>query len=114
MSPFPQDQLDALKPFGMVSTVQDGGNWYVLIEHCRLPAGCTPDNVDVLLQLQPRGQYATSLLFARQVESPKKVNWHAKARVADRNWEIYSHKGVPASRPLLSILVAHLAALRPE
>lgn len=108
---FPQDQLDELGVFGTVSVVRDGGRDYPLICGCAMPAGCVPDRVDVMLCPYPRDGYETRLFFAQRVNGKKNVNWHQRPRMLDRNWEVYSLKGIPASFRLAAMLVYHLEAL---
>ncbi|MEW5743172.1 MAG: hypothetical protein AB1938_29930 [Myxococcota bacterium] len=111
MSAFAQEQLDALKPLGAVSVLTDGGKEYVLVQQCAMPPGCAPARVDVLLCPHSRDGYPSRLFFAEKVNGRGAPNWHVQARIADRNWHAYSYKDVPASLPLVQMLMNHLRGL---
>lgn len=108
---FPQDEIDALKVFGAISILTDGGQEHVLISNCRLPAGCNPSQMDVLLCPYARDGYPSRLLFAARPQGRIQPNWRPTVRVADRTWENFSFNNVRADLPLLAMLTNHLGGL---
>lgn len=90
----------------------EGGIDFVLLPAFRLPIGCTPDVVDVLLCLGHRDGYDNRLFFSQQVTSPTARNWNGQnVRILERNWFAFSWKAPTGLRPI-ETLIAHLQALR--
>lgn len=106
------DEYDELKLLcASVSTGTEGAIEYVALRKLRLPAHCSPAEVDVLLCPQPRDGYATRLFFSTQVRGRGTPNWSGITRILEENWAVFSYKDVPGSLRLAQILAAHLRGL---
>ena len=106
------DQLAELKQlFSNVQTAKEGGITYVSLPGARLPSGCTPASVDLLLCPMPRDGYESRLYFAATVQCKATLNWNGNTRVLERNWFAYSWK-TDANLRLAQMIQAHLQALR--
>lgn len=96
----------------------DGGLRYVYLPQLALPVGATPQRMDCLLCLDQRDGYPTRLFFAAQVTpnptTPRSaaLNWNGNTRILERNWVAFSWKDVRAAQHPVSILTAHLDAVR--
>ncbi len=111
-APFPADQIAELKCLGEVFLIQEGAQAMLLIKGAQLPAGCSPEKCDLLLCPGPREGYATRLYFAERVVGRKQPSWCAPVFVAARNWQVYSHQGVPSTLRLAEIYASHMRALK--
>jgi hypothetical protein len=108
----PDDQITELKSvFPNALAAKEGGITYVLLPGARLPPGCVPDTMDLLLCPAERDGYPSRLFFAAQVQSPTGRNWNGNIRVLERNWRAFSWK-IQTGLRLLQMLQAHIAALR--
>ncbi len=108
----PNDQLHELKTFyPAAACAKEAGITYVLLPDARLPLGCHPTNVDLLLCPAPRDGYPSRLYLGTQVSGPKQLNWNGTTRVLERNWFAYSWKIEPDIR-LAQMVQAHLQAFR--
>lgn len=109
----PEDQLVELKQlFVDIQAAKEGGITYILLPGTKLPAGCNPPIMDLLLCPSPRDGYESRLYFAGSVQCSKAgLNWNGNTRVLERNWLAYSWK-VPAGLRLAQMVQAHLQALR--
>jgi hypothetical protein len=109
----PEDQLTELKQFfGEIQTAKEGGITYVFLPGARLPSGCVPQRMDLLLCPMPRDGYESRLYFASHVQSTKSnLNWNGNTRVLERNWVAYSWK-IQGGLRLLQMVQAHMQALR--
>ncbi len=109
---FPQEQIDELKSIAPdLSIAQEGGYTYLLIEKLRLPAGCQPATLDVLLCPMPREGYQSRLFFSSQVTGCPTRNWNGNVRALGRNWFAISWN-VRQGLRLAEMLLIHLNALR--
>lgn len=108
----PDDQVSELKQlFSSIQAAKEGGITYVLIPGAKLPPGCAPEVVDLLLCPAERDGYPSRLYFAQQIASSKNLNWNGNTRVLERNWFAYSWKVTPGIR-LAQMVQAHLQAFR--
>ena len=113
MSCFPADQIEELRQFGKLQQAQEGGTTFLLISQLIMPAGCTPDRVDVLLCPTPRDGYASRLFFAEQVRKPGcALNWNGTVRILERNWHAFSWRTSGQSSRLAQMVGEHLRGLR--
>ena len=106
--------LSALRRFSPTpSEFTDGGATYIHLPNYRLPEGCTPKQVDVLLRMDSGGGYTTRMYFSERITSPSSgsLNW-TTAVICGRTWHVYSWNGVHPVDPI-SVLVGHLKALVP-
>ena len=107
------DELDELKSLSSNPVpLTEGGFEFVFMLKVKMPAGCTPSEVDLLLCPQTKDGYATRLYFSEQVTGPKSLNWNGSVRIAERNWVAYSWQGVASDQRLLQILLGHLDAFK--
>ena len=110
---FPQDQIEELKRIAPnLSTAEEGGIPYILIQQLELPTGCQPAVVDVLLCPRPRDGYESRLFFPQIISGTPSRNWNGQLRALERNWYAMSWR-VPGSLRLAETLLIHLKALRP-
>ena len=97
---------------GEVSRKGDSGRDLVYMEGLHFLVNGTEHKMDALLCLNyPNPNYPTKLYLSQQVGTG--LNWNETAYLLGRNWYSFSWKDVPANRPLIEILAAHLAALNP-
>ena len=97
--------------------LNDGGLRFVYLPQLTLPPKATPETVDALLCLDRHGSYPTRLFFATQVArnpaaTGPALNWNGNARILERNWVAFSWDHVQNTQHPVSILTAHLDALR--
>lgn len=95
----------------------DGGLRFVYLPQLALPLGATPERIDALLCLDRHGSYPTRLFFASQVArnpatTGTALNWNGNVRILERNWVAFSWDHVRSEQHPVSILTAHLDALR--
>lgn len=110
---FPEDQIAELKLLcSGVQQCEEAGCAYLLLPGFRLPAGCDPANMDVLLCPTSRDGYASRLYFMERVKLHPHLNWNAnRVRILERNWDAFSWR-VSAEPRLIQMLAAHLRALK--
>lgn len=90
---FDEIQISDLKRIAPnLSTAQEGGYDFILIEGLALPEGCKPQIVDALLCPMPREGYESRLFFSEIIEGCPSRNWNGSIRVLDRNWHAYHGK----------------------
>jgi len=95
---------------GEVSRKADGGRDLLYMEGLRFLVGGKEHKMDALLCLNyPNPTYPTKLYLSEKLSGG--LNWNESAYLLGRQWHTYSWKDVPANRPLIEILAAHLAAL---
>ena len=104
------DELKVLCPQPVALT--EGSFEFVFMPKVKMPHGCLPSEVDLLLCPQTKDNYATRLYFSEQVTGPNALNWNSSVRIAERNWVAFSWQGVSADQRLLQILLGHLDALK--
>ena len=97
--------------YGSIQAAKEGGITYILLPSAKLPPGCTPATLDLLLCPAERDGYSSRLYFSQQVTAPKPLNWNGQTRVLERNWFTYSWKIEPGIR-LAQMVLAHLQAFR--
>jgi hypothetical protein len=113
----PSDQVDELKLITTdLSAIEEGGVSFILLSNFRLPEGCTPATMDLLLCPVPRDGYSSRLFFAeRPIPSSRPgrgaLNWNGAVRVAEKNWQAFSWR-TPAGLRLAQMLSIHLKALQ--
>lgn len=97
---------------GQVSRMTDGGRDLLYMEGLRVLVQGKEHKVDALLCLNHTNPtYPTKLYLSQNLGAG--LNWNETAYILGRQWHTYSWKDVPANRPLIEILAAHLAALNP-
>ena len=111
---YPKEQIDSLKVICPgVQQGNEGGATYFLLLQLKLPDGCQPAEVDVLLRPTNSGDgYNSRLYFAQPVQSQKALNWTGQARILERNWHVFSWQVQAQNLTLVQILQEHLDALR--
>jgi hypothetical protein len=109
----PDDQIAELKLLcAGLQQGEEAGYPYFLLPGLRLPAGCDPPSMDVLLCPVSRDGYASRLFFAERLKSHPHLNWNAnRVRILERNWDAFSWR-VSAEPRLIQMLAAHLRALK--
>lgn len=112
----PTDQVEELKGVSPVSEFDEGGATFLLLPTFKLPDGCLPSSVDLLLCPTPRDGYNSRLFFAERVQPPQTpgrqaLNWNGTARIAERNWQAFSWR-TPSGLRLAQMLSIHLKALQ--
>lgn len=95
---------------GEVREFVEGGRTYLYLPQLKLPAGCTPSEVEGLLCIQEHSGYATRLFLSQPV-ARRGTNW-SMHRIVDRNWHTWSWNNVSAQMRPAAILAEHLRALR--
>lgn len=109
---FNEAQLDELKLIAPnLSSSQEGGYNYILIEKLVLPSGCNPPVVDALLCPEPREGYQSRLFLSEQITGCPGRNWNGRIRVLNKNWYAISWQ-VPNGLRLAEALLIHLKAFR--
>ena len=109
---FPEDQIDELKRIApSISLAVEGGYTFIYIEQLKLPDGCKPEAVDVLLCPMPKDGYMSRLFFSEQITGCPTRNWNGNLRALNRNWHAISWRVNDGYR-LLEMLLIHLKALR--
>jgi len=110
--PFSDDEVAELKHFFPdVQGAKEGGITYLLLQNAKLPQGCQPGSMDLLLCPNERDGYPSRLYFAQKLQQPASLNWNGNCRVLERNWCAFSWKVEPGLR-LAQMIQAHLRALR--
>lgn len=109
---FNEDEIAELKLINPnLSSAQEGGNQFILINGMVLPEGCIPRTVDVLLCPKPREGYNSRLYLAEKIMGCSERNWNGQLRLLDRNWFAVSWQ-VPPGLRLAEALLVHLKAFR--
>lgn len=111
----PAEELRAICPGA--EDLTEGGLRFVYLSQLALPPKATPEKVDALLCLDRHGSYPTRLFFATQVArnpaaTGPALNWNGNVRILERNWVAFSWDHVQNTQHPVSILTAHLDALR--
>lgn len=111
---FTDDEIQELKAiFPGVAMSEEGGIKYLLLSQCRLPDGCDPPVLDVLLCPTKLDGYPSRLFLAEKVKHQGKgQNWNPKDGVVilGRKWWAISWKIASGNERLLSKVIAHLEA----
>lgn len=107
---YPVDQTDALKPYcNKLSSFEEGGITFLLLEKLKLPDGCTPAECDALLCPVAKDGYDSRLYFEAKIECRYNRNWNAAdVRIGQRNWFAFSWRVAPPMATLQDLLIAHL------
>lgn len=107
---FPIDQITDLKPYcKKLSSFEEGGFTFFLLEKLKLPDGCSPMECDALLCPVPKDGYESRLYFEIKIECRYPRNWNAVGvRIGQRNWSAFSWKVVLPGATLKDLLIAHL------
>jgi hypothetical protein len=109
---FPEEEINELIAIiPSVSYANEGGYDYLLLEQLKLPDGCQPAVLDVLLCPNPREGYQSRLFFASEVIGGPQRNWNSNIRALGRNWYAVSWATSPGLK-LIEMLAVHLKALR--
>lgn len=109
---FPENQIEELKKIApLLSTAQEGGYNFFLINDLSLPEGCEPIVSDILLCPTPRDGYESRIFYASKITGCPARNWNTQIRVLERNWYAFSWR-VKCNLRLAEILLVHLNALR--
>ena len=95
-----------------VRECDEAGLRLIYLGGLRLPAGCTPAQLDALLCLTQHAGYLTRLFLAQQVTCGKPVNWTGTVHLFGRNWFMFSWNNVSAAQRPMQVLLGHLDALR--
>jgi hypothetical protein len=111
---FAEDELLELVALSSeVAVAMDGGQEFVLLSAVKLPDGCIPAAVDLLVAPNGRDGYPSRVYFSQQVTSRVPRNWHVQnTRIAERNWFAFSWRVNQGGLRLLQLVMAHLEALR--
>lgn len=113
---FPQDQIAAVKSvYPEIASASEGGCNYLKILGVKMPDGCNPKTVDVLLCPQPRDGYPSRLFVSARVSHKGKTqNWNPQHAVVilGSGWWALSWKLAKAENTLLQLIMAHLDAFR--
>jgi hypothetical protein len=108
----PSDQIEELKLIApSLSSAEEGGFLYLLIENLKLPENCNPQVVDVLLCPKPRDGYNSRLYFPVKITGIPERNWNSSIRVLNKTWHSVSWK-TKDGLTLAQMLMIHLKALR--
>lgn len=110
---YSDEELETLKlisPDAMAA--EEAGAVVFMLPQLKLPPGCTPDQVDVLLCPTGRDGYPSRLYFAQQVTSPTQRNWNGQWFVLEKNWFAFSWKVAAENLSLVQTLQEHLEALK--
>jgi hypothetical protein len=115
--PLPTDQIDELKLIAAnIAVCDEGGVSFILLPSFKLPDGCSPCIMDLLLCPASRDGYESRLFFSEKVVPAEKVgrtalNWNGSVRIAERNWQAFSWR-TPAGLRFAQMLSIHLKALQ--
>jgi hypothetical protein len=90
---------------------EEAGIKYILIPAFKLPEGCKPEVVDLLLCPVPRDGYPSRLYFKNKLDSPAGLNWNGCNVILREQWYAYSWK-LNGQGTLLGILLGHLRAVK--
>lgn len=107
------DSLLEMFPDAVMKT--EGGREYVYLPKLRFKVGNVAKEMDALLCLTAEGAYLTRLFLAESI--PERPNVHGAAwipprMIFGRTWHTWSWQNVPASLPLIQVLLDHLKALQ--
>jgi hypothetical protein len=114
---YPQEEIDELKAYcSQLFFFEEAGHPYFRMMGLRLPAGCSPAEVEALFCPVDRGDgYPSRLFFPEQIGTPYPRNWHVNVRLGDRNWVAYSWRVAPGQRTLAEGLLELIKSLtRPQ
>ncbi|MFN0139222.1 MAG: hypothetical protein ACKVQW_03935 [Pyrinomonadaceae bacterium] len=110
-----REQIDGLKRVSAeVMSAEEAGITYYLLPRLKMPAGCQPSEMDVLLCPTARDGYHSRLFFAERVSSTIALNWREPVHILERTWQVFSWQVPPQNQTLLQILLEHLGALTRE
>ena len=107
------DSLLAMFPDADLKT--EGGREYVHLPKLRFKVGEVTKEMDALLCLTAEGSYLTRLFLAESIPERPNVHgasWIPPRMILGRTWHTWSWQDVPASPPLIQVLLAHLKALQ--
>jgi hypothetical protein len=107
------NSLSGMIPDAEIKT--DGGREYVYLPQLSFHVGTTAKEMDALLCLTPEGSYLTRLFLADAIPERPNVHgasWIPPRMILGRTWHTWSWQDVPASLPLIQVVLAHLKALR--
>lgn len=107
---YSSDQTNPLKPYCQkLSSFEEGGITFFLLEKLRLPSGCMPIECDALLCPVAKDGYESRLYFDTKIECVYNRNWNAvDVRIGQRNWYAFSWRVVLPGASLQDLLIAHL------
>jgi hypothetical protein len=88
----------------------EGGTKYIFLPNLKVSVAGTLRTLDGLLCPGPHNGYATRL-FLSQPFTERGANW-TRWQILGRTWHTWSWKDVPASLPLIQMVLEHLRALR--
>lgn len=91
--------------------MQEGSIIYIYLPILKLPAGCSPPEVEGLLRLGQGSDGYTTRLFLSTPFPRKGQNWTVH-RILDKTWHTFSYNSVPAHLRPIEILANHLGVLR--
>lgn len=114
MIQFSQDEVEELLSVSPKALqFEEGGQTFLLLPNHRLPDGCSPTHVDLLLCPEPREGYSSRLYFSQPVTSKTPRNWNGQnVRIGERNWFAFSWRGPEGRLRPLQLLGLHLGGLR--
>lgn len=109
---FQQDQIDELKLVAPnLSIAEEGGYTYFLLQNFKLPEGCVPSHMDLLLCPTLKNGYSSILYFSQKPTGIPTRNWNGHVHVLGKSWYSYSWKSQPG-HTLLQMVLLHLKALK--
>jgi hypothetical protein len=113
MAPAEEQVRELAALFPDVQQADEGGVTFYMIPAHRLPEGCIPGEVDLLLCPAARDGYPSRLYFSAQVQSGTVLNWNAVHHILGRRWYAVSWRTREGLR-LAQMVSAHLDAVRPR
>jgi hypothetical protein len=109
----PEEQVrELVSLFPGVQQAVEGQVVFYLVPTLRLPEGCAPAEVDVLLCPSERDGYPHRLYFSAPVQGGIAINWSAHF-ILGGQWHAASWRTRDGLR-LAQMLSAHLDAVRPR
>lgn len=109
----PPDQVEELRKIhSNLSTAEEAGQVYILLEGLNLPEGCSPAKCDALLCPSSLHGYEARLFFSAKISSHKQLNWHKTISLFGRTWYAYSWKLNANNLRLAQMLSMLLEALK--
>jgi hypothetical protein len=110
---FPNDQIEELKQlYPGAQNYEESGIPYFFLPQLRLPARCSPEQLDALLCPTAQHGYTSRLFFERVISSPHSRNWNTTARIMERNWHAISWQIPQTNLRLAQMVAVHLRAFR--
>jgi hypothetical protein len=108
------DRLVSLRDVSPQATLKtEGGIEYVYLPKLKFQVGWVTKEMDALLCLTAEGAYLTRLYLAEPIPERPTVHgagWVSRT-ILGRTWHTWSWRDVPATLPLIQVLLDHVKAL---